>query len=77
MVRTDQRWQVADIGKPLLSVDEEVDKDQWVVLTKRGGLIYDPARYTTRYIQRGQDGGFTMEMSVPPPSAVPEGFHRP
>ena len=40
LVRTDQRWQVADIGKPLLSVDEEVDKDQWVVLTRRGGFIH-------------------------------------
>ena len=34
LVRTDQRWQVADIKTPLLSVEEEVDKDQWVILTK-------------------------------------------
>ena len=77
LVRTEQRWQVADIGKPLLSVDEEVDKDQWVVLTRRGGFIHDPAQGATRYIQRGAEGGFTMEMSVPPPAALAAGFQRP
>ena len=29
-VRTDQKWQVASVGKPLLSVGEECDKDQSV-----------------------------------------------
>ena len=77
LVRTEQRWQVADIGKALLSVDEEVDKDQWVVLTRRGGFIHDPAQGATRYIQRGADGGFTMDMSIPPPAAVAASFTRP
>ena len=76
LVRTEQRLQIADIGKPLLSVDEEVDKDQWVIMTRRGGFIHDPAKGATRYIQRGADGGFTMDMSVPPPAALPAGFPR-
>ena len=28
LVRTTQRWQLAEIGNPLLSVDEEVDKEE-------------------------------------------------
>ena len=65
LVRTEQRWQVADIGKPLLSVDEEVDKDQWVVFTKRGGFIHNPHTRATRSISREEDGSYEIQMSVP------------
>ena len=37
LVRTTQKWQVAEISKPLLSVGEECDLNQWVVFTSRGG----------------------------------------
>ena len=75
LVRTDQRWQIADVKTPLLSVEEECDKDQWVILTKHGGYIHNPATQDTRRIDREKEGGFEIDMyvSVKPPSFTRQG----
>ena len=64
---------MADIKTPLLSVEEEADKDQWVILTKHGGYIHNPATQETRRIDREKDGGYEIDMYVP---AKPPGFTR-
>lgn len=67
LVRTNQRWQIADIAKPLLSVGEECDSNQWVVFTKRFGFIHSLSTGATRYFEREEDGSFGIDMWVPPP----------
>ena len=71
-VRTNQRWQVADTAKPLLSVGEECDLDQWVVFTAQGGFIYHPQTQAVRYIKRDASTNYVYEISmwVPPAPQV-------
>ena len=67
LVRTDQTWQVADIAKPLLSVGEECDKNQWAVFTKTGGFFYSLETGQVRHFDRNTNGAYVQEMWVPPP----------
>ena len=66
LVRTSQTWQLAEIAKPLLSVGEECDQDQWVVFTKKGGMIYSLTTGETRWFERNKNGAYEMEMFIPP-----------
>ena len=68
LVRTNQRWQIADTAKPLLSVGEECDVGQWCVFTATGGFIYNPETQAVRYIQRNASTNYVYEMCmwVPP-----------
>ena len=78
LVRTSQTWQLAEIAKPLLSVGEECDQDQWVVFTKKGGMIYSLTTGETRWFERNKNGAYEMEMFIPPaPDVVASGFPRP
>ena len=68
LVRTNQRWQLADVASPLLSVGEECDLGQWCVFTSTGGFIHNPTTRETRFMRRDEktDWGYEMNMWVPP-----------
>ena len=75
-VRTDQTWQVASVGKPLLSVGEECDKDQWVLFNKFGGMIFSLEKGAVRQFTRAPNGPYEMEMWIPPAQDESSGFTR-
>ena len=66
---TRQKWQVApavQIARPLLSVGEECDKEQFVIFGRRGGVVVDTANNSMRKFPRLENGAYEMEMWVPP-----------
>ena len=83
LVRTNKTWQIAEIAKPLLSVGEECDEDQWVIFTKYGGMIYSLSTGEVRRFERSKDGAYEMDHYIAPPGPAPNGegpapgFHWP
>ena len=74
-VVTDQRWQVADLVRPLCSIAEECDKNQWVCFNRYGGLILSLETGQVRHFT-GRDGSYEIDMWVPPSSPSVSGFPR-
>ena len=78
---TRQRWQVAPEGKlarPLLSIGEECDKDQYVVFGKHGGAIIAEDGQAIRSFPRLENGVYEIEMWLPSAETLSQaqGFHR-
>ena len=65
-VVTTQKWQVAEITRPLLSTGEECDKGQLVIYGRSGGLILNLHTQEIRKFQR-VDGIYEINMWVPSP----------
>ncbi len=65
-VWTQQRWQLADVTRPLLSVGEECDRNQYVIFGKTGGIVLNLETGETRKFPR-VNGAYEMEMWIPPP----------
>ena len=72
-VWTQQRWQLAEVTKPLLSIGEECDKNQYVVFGRSGGIIYSVETGECRKFPR-VNGSYEVEMWIPPPPS--SGFTR-
>ena len=72
-VWTQQRWQLAEVTKPLLSIGEECDKNQYVVFGKSGGIVYSMETGECRKLPR-VNGAYEIEMWIPPPPS--SGFAR-
>ena len=65
VVRT-QTWQLAEVNRPLWSIGEECDKDQYVMFGKHGGAVLDIHTGEMRRFPR-RDGVYEMQMWIPPP----------
>ena len=68
-----QRWQIAPEGtlsKPLLSIGEECDRDQFVVFSAKGGAVVNQSTGMVRKFPRLQNGTYEMEMWIPPIDAI-------
>ena len=80
-IQSVQKWNLADVTKPLLSVGEECDKNQYVVFGKHGGMILSLDTMEVRPFPRMPRGGYEMEMWIPPPGYMAgrsdAGFSRP
>ena len=73
-----QRWQMASVTKPLLSIGEECDDNKIVMFGKGGGAILNLEDGSLRRFPRIR-GSYEMEMWIPrPPGGATEpGFTRP
>ena len=61
-----QRWEVAPVTKPLLSIPEECDKGQIAVFGPGGGAILHLQSREVRRFARARTGGYELEMWIPP-----------
>ena len=69
-VATEQKWQIAEIARPLCSVGEECDKEQLVVFGKTGGMCINLLDNTCRYFPRTPSGAYEMDMWFPTPELL-------
>ena len=65
-VWTEQRWEVAPITRPLMSIGEECDKNQVVVFGAGGGAIVNLRTEEIRKFPRRPNGVYEIEMWIPP-----------
>ena len=63
-VRTMQRWNTAEITRPLLSITEECDKGNLAVFGKGGGALINLRTLEVRHLER-VGGTYEAEMWVP------------
>ena len=72
-----QRWQMAPVTKPLLSIGEECDMNKVVMFGRGGGAILNLEDGSVRRFPRVR-GPYEMEMWIPPPptSAADQGIPR-
>ena len=68
-VWTNQRWQVAPVTKPLLSIGEETEQNQLVVFGRTGGAILSLETGSVRTFPR-VNGAYEMELWLPPPPGL-------
>ena len=68
-VRGEKVIQVADVHKTLFSVGEECDQNQWVIFTRRGGVIYSLETGAARPFGRQADGQYVHSIWLPPPGS--------
>ena len=64
-VWTNQRWQIAPVTRPLLSIGEECDQNNMVVFGRSGGAILNLESGSVRRFPRVR-GSYEMELWIPP-----------
>ena len=69
-VESQQRWQIAEITRPLCSVGEECDKGQYVMFDKFGGICLNTLTGETRTFPRSSSGAYEMDMWIPRPEVA-------
>ena len=74
-VWTTQRWQLTNVTRPLLSIGEECDLNQYVIFGKTGGIILNLETGEARRFGR-PNGAYEIEMWIPPPPGSTPGFPR-
>ena len=71
-VITEETWQVAEVSKPLWSILEQVDKDQYVIFGKSGGFVLSLETGDMRHFPREREG-YVIDMWIPPPGSAVSG----
>ena len=76
-VWTHQRWEVAPVTRPLLSIAGECDKGQIAVFGHGGGALVNLQTREVRRFPRAKSGGYELEMWIPPAPGQASTFPRP
>ena len=72
---TMQQWQCTPEGtmaRPLLSIGQECDSDNYVIFSRRGGAIVNEHTGQMRRFPRLQNGAYEIEMWLPPIKMIEE-----